>query len=185
LTAALLVLIECLERYKRRAQLQQAYKQRTEASVNVQSLSRNTLLIMILFENSIVKLDYNPATDILVIDYSDLHGYLLPEIKNSVDILTDVAKSYDVKKVLLDSTRTVVSVTPDESREISVYLANALAQTRVQKLARVQSLNAEVETRAKENIEHVQQALTLPFQVRNFSEKAEALEWLQIEPSTI
>lgn len=139
---------------------------------------------MILFENSIIKLNYDPATDIVVIEYPDLHGYLLPEIKHSIDILADVVKSYDVKKVLLDSTRTAVSVTPEESREIAVYLASALAHTRVQKLARVQSLNPVVETRAKGNMQHVQQAMTLPYLLQNFTLKAEALAWLQNESVT-
>ncbi|MHC2992813.1 hypothetical protein OB13_14945 [Pontibacter sp. HJ8] len=139
---------------------------------------------MILFKNSIVKLDYDPATDIVVIEYTDLHGYLLPEIKHTIDILADRVRNYDVKKVLLDSTKTVVSVTPEESREISVYLASALAQTRVQKLARAQSLSPSVEVQAKGNIQHVQQALALPFLLRNFSGRAEALAWLQNDTST-
>ncbi|GHA80022.1 hypothetical protein [Pontibacter akesuensis] len=139
---------------------------------------------MIIFENSIIKLDYDPATDIVVIEYPDLHGYLLPEIKHSIDILTDTVRSYDVKRVLLDSTKTTVSVTPEESREIAVYLASALARTRVQKLARVQSLDLTVETRAKNNMQHVQQELTLPFMLQNFTQKAQALAWLQNESAT-
>src|SRR5690606_6883212 len=91
----------------------------------------------------------------------------------------DTVRSYDIKKVLLDSTRTVVSVTPEESREISVYLASALAKTRVQRLARLQSLDANVETRANGNKHDVQEALSLPFLLRNFSDKAEAIAWLQ------
>lgn len=139
---------------------------------------------MILFENSIMKLEYDPATDIMVVAYPELHGYLLPEIKHSVDILADVVKSYDVKKVLLDSTKTVVDVTPEESREIAVYMASSLAQTRVQKVARVQSLNLTVETRAERNLQHVQQALSLPYVLQNFTHKAEALAWLQNDSST-
>jgi hypothetical protein len=139
---------------------------------------------MILFKNSIVKLDYDPATDIVIIEYTALHGYLLPEIKYTIDTLADIIKSYDVKKVLLDSTKTVKSVTPEESREISVYLASVLAQTRVQKVARVESLSPSMETQAKGNIKHVQQALSLPFLLRNFSAKAEALAWLQNESVT-
>ncbi|WP_299824363.1 hypothetical protein [uncultured Pontibacter sp.] len=136
---------------------------------------------MIIFENSILRLDYDPANDILVIVYPDLHGYLLPELKRSVDILAEKVRNYDVKKVLLDSSRTVVSVTPEESRAVSMYLASALAQTRLQKLARVESLDATVKVRASENLQHIQQTLALPYLLRNFRQKEEALTWLQSE----
>ncbi|GHA81454.1 hypothetical protein [Pontibacter akesuensis] len=139
---------------------------------------------MIIFENSIIKLDYDPATDIVVIEYPSLYGYLLPEIKHSLDILTDTVRSYDIKRVLLDASRTTVSVTPEESRELTVYLAGALARTRVRKLARVQSLDTTVETRATENIAHVQQEFTLPYLLQSFTQKAEALAWLQDESVT-
>ena len=71
---------------------------------------------MLLFKNSIITLDYNPAADILEVAYPDLHGFLLPEIKHSIDIMIDNVKNYDVKRILLDSTRTVISVSDEESK---------------------------------------------------------------------
>lgn len=135
---------------------------------------------MILFENSILKLDYNPATDILEVKYPDLHGFLLPEIKHSIDIMTDIIKNYDVKKLLLDSTNTSISVSEDESREVAVYLAAGIARTRVQKVARIQSSSASVEKTAQGNIRHLKEEKTLPFELHNFSAKQEALNWLQV-----
>jgi hypothetical protein len=134
---------------------------------------------MVLFESSVLKLDYSPATDILEVEYPDLHDFLLPEIKRSIDTLVDVVRNYDVKKLLLDSTRTVVSVNDAESREIASYLAMGLAGTRLWKVARVQSPSAAVETRAQDNIRNIQNAQPLPFQLRNFTGKAEAMAWLR------
>ena len=133
---------------------------------------------MLLFENSIIKIDYNPATDILTVKYPDLHGYLLPEIKHSIDILVNNVRNYNVKYVLLDSTNTVVSVTPQESSEIATYMATGLATTRIQKVARLQSLDITVETRAKENIQKVFKSTPPPFRLKNFSNKADATTWL-------
>jgi hypothetical protein len=134
---------------------------------------------MVLFESSVLTLDYSPATDILEVEYPDLHDFLLPEIKRNIDTLVEVVGSYDVKKLLLDSTRTVVSVNDAESREVASYLAAGLARTRLWKVARVQSPSAAVETRAQENIKHIQHAQPLPFQLQNFTGKAEALAWLR------
>lgn len=133
---------------------------------------------MILFQNSIIKLDYTPATDILDVEYPDLHGFMLPEIKLNIDIMIDNIVNYDVKKVLLDSSHTVVSVSAEESREVATYLAAGLIKTRVQKVARVQSNNTTVETTAQGNIQHIQESLPLPFLLQNFTGKADAIDWL-------
>ncbi|WP_242919460.1 hypothetical protein [Pontibacter liquoris] len=134
---------------------------------------------MILFENSIIKLDYTPATDILAVGYPDLHGFLLPEIKHNIDILIDTVKNYDVKKVLLDASHTVMSVGMEESREVTIYLAQGFSRTRVEKIARLQSLNETIEMRAKATMQHLAEIQLLPFQLQNFSVKADALAWLQ------
>lgn len=134
---------------------------------------------MILLENSILRLDYNPATDILEVEYPDLHNYLLSEIKHNIDIMMEIVRSYDVKRLLLDSTRSVSSVNADESREIATYLAAGITGTRVQKVARVQSPETAVETRAQKNIKHIRETQQLPFQLQNFTSKVDALEWLK------
>ena len=134
---------------------------------------------MILFENSIIKMDYSPATDILEVAYPDLHDFLLPEIKHSINILVDTVKHYDVKRVLLNSSNTTISVGPKESREIAVYLATGLATTRVQKLARLQSLSAAVEQTAQNNISHIKASQLLPYQLQNFTDRTVAMEWLK------
>ncbi len=138
---------------------------------------------MILFENSIIQLHYTPATDVLEVNYPDLHAYLLPEIKHSIGILVDTVKSYDIKKLLLDSTGTIQTVGHEESREITLALAKGMAQTRLQKVARVQALRPSVEALAKENIQHLEQVVTLPFELQHFTDKTTALRWLQQERS--
>lgn len=134
---------------------------------------------MVLFENSILRLDYDPASDILDVEYPDLHDFMLFEIKRTIDTLVDTVKHYDVKRLLLDSTRTVSSVSEEESREIAMYLAAGLATTRVQKVARVQSPSAAVETRAQNNVQHIIKMQPFPFQLQNFTGKADAVAWLR------
>lgn len=133
---------------------------------------------MILFKNSIIQLDYNPAADILDVAYPDLHGFLIPEIKHSIDILVDNVRNYDVKRVLLDSTRTLILVSEAESREVATYLAGGLMKTRVQKVARLQSSSTVVEATAQGNIQHIRQTQALPFLLQNFTVREEAVAWL-------
>lgn len=133
---------------------------------------------MILFENGLIKLDYTPATDVLEVAYPDLHDFLLHEIKHCIDVLIENIINYDVKRVLLNSSLTVVAVSEQQSREITSYLIAGLMKTRLQKLARVQSASADVEALAQNNIKYVQETGMLPFELNNFLSKAEAISWL-------
>lgn len=133
---------------------------------------------MILFKDSVVSLDYDPTTDIVVVEYPDLHDYLLVEIKHSINKMIEIIRNYDIKKLMLDSTRTVSSVNEQESRETATYLAAGIAITRVQRVARLQSPVEAVESRAKGNIKHIQESQLLPFELKNFTDNAMALEWL-------
>ena len=134
---------------------------------------------MILFRNSILILDYNPSTDILEVDYPDFPDYLIPEIQNSLNILFDHVRSYDVKKLLIDSSKTMTDVMDEDSKVVAMYLVNGLVNTRLQKVARVQSLVSSVENRALNNLKLIQQSVTLPFQFQNFTNKSEVLNWLK------
>lgn len=134
---------------------------------------------MVLFDNSLIRLDYDPATDILVVEYPDLHDFLLTEIKRSIDTLVDTVKHYDVKRIMLDSTRTIISVSDEESREIALYLTAGLMRTRISKVARVQSPSATVEATAEGNIRHIKESISLPFDLQNFTNRKEAVEWLK------
>ncbi|MFT2008186.1 hypothetical protein ACMA1I_05875 [Pontibacter sp. 13R65] len=125
-----------------------------------------------------IKLDYNPATDIAVVEYPDLHDYLLPEIKHSIDLLVGNIKNYDIKLLVLDGTRTVSTVDAEQGREIANYLAAGLMKTRLKKLARIQSVIASVETRANDNVKHIQETQEPPFQMQAFTSKEEAIGWL-------
>lgn len=134
---------------------------------------------MILIDNGLLKLDYSPSTDILEVEYPDLHDFMLSEIRHNINILVDMIRHYDVKRVLLDSTRTVISVSDEESKEVAMYLAAGLMKTRLQKVARVQSTSEAVEKTAQGNMRHIKETQSLPFELQNFTSKTEALEWLK------
>ena len=135
---------------------------------------------MIIFQNTLVKLDYDPATDIGVIEYPDLHDYLLPEIKHSIDLLVDTIRSYDVKRLILDGTKTVSTVDVEQGRAIAAYMTAGLMRTRIQKLARIQSLNDMVDKRAQDNEKYVKETQVPPFLIQAFKSKGEAIDWLLV-----
>jgi hypothetical protein len=52
---------------------------------------------MILHQSSIIKLEYDPATDILEVEYPDLEKFMLPEIKHAFNLMVETIRNYDVK----------------------------------------------------------------------------------------
>lgn len=134
---------------------------------------------MILHPNSPITMDYDPATDILCVEYPDLDTLMLPTIKHSMVILVEAIRNYDVRKLLLDASRTHIDVTEEESRALTMQLAADLMKTRLQKLARIQPIDPTRETNAQENIRRIMQNGLLPYQLQTFTSKAQALTWLQ------
>ncbi|WP_299700724.1 hypothetical protein [uncultured Pontibacter sp.] len=134
---------------------------------------------MILLENGVLRLEYDPATDILQVRYPDLNSFLLSEIKHSLRIMADTIRNYDVRKLLLDASNTAIDVSEDENRQLTIELASLLANTRLLKVARVQPFDAKKELRAQENIEAARRAGLLPYEVGTFTNRMEAIHWLK------
>jgi hypothetical protein len=134
---------------------------------------------MILLENGVLRLEYDPATDILQVRYPDLSSFLLSEIRHSLKIMVETIRNYDVRKLLLDASHTAIEVSNEENRELTMELASMLANTRLLKVARVQPFDAKKEMRAQENIEAARRAGLLPYEVSTFSNRMEAIHWLK------
>ncbi|WP_276499691.1 hypothetical protein [Pontibacter litorisediminis] len=133
---------------------------------------------MILHHNSLIKLEYSPATDILQVNYPDLYSYQLSEVRHSLAVMVEAIRNYDVKRLLLDASVTAISIGEAENRELSISLAASLAKTRLQKVARIHPLNPTRESIAQENISNILRAGPLPYQLRTFSNRTQALQWL-------
>lgn len=77
--------------------------------------------------------------------------------------MVDVTTSYDVKKLLFNSSGTIVAVINEESREIAVNFAVGVMKTWGHRVARVQAATAHVENTAQGHIQHSMGTIQLPF----------------------
>jgi predicted transcriptional regulator len=134
---------------------------------------------MILLENSILQLEYSPATDILRVRYPDLQRYHLSEIKHSLQVMVETIRNYDVRRLLLDASTTSVEIDDAQNRQLTLELASMLAKTRLLKVARVRPFVDEDETRAQQNIEAARKAGLFTYEVGTFTSQADAIAWLQ------
>lgn len=134
---------------------------------------------MILLQNSILLLEYDPATDILQVRYPDLQRYHMSEIRHSLHVMVETIRNYDVRRLMLDARTTSVEVDDEENRQMTLELAGMLAKTRLIKIARVQPNNLEYEARAQQNIDAARKAGLLAYEVATFTTPEEALDWLK------
>ena len=133
---------------------------------------------MILYQNSILTVDYNPGADIMEVVYPDVDGIMLSEVKHSLTIMVDNIRHFDVKKLLIDASKTVITISEEEDEALIRQLAAELAKTRLQKVARIQPLDPLREKQAQKNIERAKEEGLLPYRVKSFAEKTEAIDWL-------
>lgn len=129
---------------------------------------------MVLYDNSLVRLNYNPATDILDVDCPDFNPLIMAEVKDAFNIIVDTVKHYDVKKLLIDSSKAQIDISDKSHREVLVKFARDLMGTRLQKFARVGTND----TLRENSVNKAREDAMFSIAFQNFPDKATALAWL-------
>jgi hypothetical protein len=131
---------------------------------------------MILYQSSFIILDYDPATDVLSVDWPDFQDFLIPEVEKEVQVLIDAIKHYDVKKLLIDTTKARVEIGNEQYSTFLTSFGLALKDTRLTRLARIGTSNPE---REKITAQAKEAAYTdSSFAFGSFGTRQEAMDWL-------
>ncbi|WP_181306849.1 hypothetical protein [Rufibacter sp. XAAS-G3-1] len=134
---------------------------------------------MLLYQDTLLQLEYDPATDILEITWPDLEPEVLPEIRQAFQMLVETIRNYDVKKLLVDGRKATINISDEENSLLMLKIAQELDATRLQKVARIESSDLKRETQAAENRIKIQHILGVHFEMVNFSDRTLALAWLK------
>jgi hypothetical protein len=133
---------------------------------------------MIIFSNGLITLDYDPATDILSVALPDIRNFGTSEVERSLDIIVETIVNYDIKKLLLDSSKAIIEVDDEAYRNIIMKFSMDLMRTRLKFLARVGSPLEQQEKRATRVAEEAKRVSAVPVEFQNFTDSAEAMGWL-------
>ncbi|MFD2246360.1 hypothetical protein [Pontibacter ruber] len=133
---------------------------------------------MILYEDGFLKLDYDATTDILYVPCPNIQEHDLLLVHKALSIVVEVMVSYDIKKFLFDSSKSLVDVSAEDYLKILGQLALGLTNSRLQKLARLVSADAMRENRIERFLLDTKVQLPLPYTIQNFSSRAVAVDWL-------
>jgi hypothetical protein len=127
-----------------------------------------------IIPNKFLKLDYNPGSDVLFLEWPNMHDYTLSEVKYIIGEVVDAVKGYDVKHILADTRQSQVTIPMEDYALILQNLAMQLAATRLQKFARLQTTDPE-----REAVSRDAAALVIgSIQYRVFGTVDEAMAWL-------
>lgn len=130
---------------------------------------------MVIYKNGFLRLDYEPATDILSFEMPNVDDIVMPEMKRSLTVIVEHVRNYDVKRVLLDARQTNIWVDEDSyACIISEFYRNLMA-TRVQKVARI----VKPDSIREKIVLNLLTNMTLSVEVQRFTEVSAALEWLK------
>ncbi len=133
---------------------------------------------MILYENGFIKLDYEPAKDILCSACPDIREIDLLQIHHAFTIIVKNIRHYNIRNLLIDYSNTVIDVSDDDFNTVMNHFMHDLMHTRLRKLARVVTNNTATETKLREYSSQIKKELDPEFALNIFKTKADALNWL-------
>jgi hypothetical protein len=130
---------------------------------------------MDILQHTLLQLEYDPATDILYLDWPDTSLFTLEDIKGAFQEMVKAIKDYDIKKLFLDSSHQEMNIIDLAFLEVMQEIAYSLLDTRLTKIARITTSDQYRE----QKMEEAQARAGLHLQVRSFADKQAALEWLK------
>jgi hypothetical protein len=126
--------------------------------------------------SEIVKLNYNPATDVLSVEWPDIHGYNVEEIRAALgDIVLNI-RNFGVRRLLVDSRKAVISISNGEYDRMTTQCIKELVASPIEKVARIESGDAAREAWVAGLVKARGAAIAF----RNFATREEAVKWLEL-----
>jgi hypothetical protein len=138
---------------------------------------------MIIYRG-LIELDYNPATDVVVTTMPNVTEISLSEVEQCFQIIVTYLRNYDIKKMLLDASKSIVEVEDAAYQSVVLKFGKDLMTTRLQKLARVGTVDKVREEKSQYASTTARQQLNLPIAFANFSTFSEAMDWLLLPEKT-
>ena len=139
---------------------------------------QKTNIYLVLDLTDLVYLDYDPTTGVLYARWPDNSPLMVQYFEESFEAVLLAIKTYEVKYLLLDSSRNRNSLSPEHYLHIFTLLFSGLAQTPLQKMARLKSSFEGIESKFRHYNHEIIEGIGIHFQVANFEWREEAIAWL-------
>ena len=134
---------------------------------------------MILYQDSLLELDYDLSTDVLYVNWPNLTEANIPYLNIAINELLDAIKHYDIKKLLIDSSTSLVEIPDELYRPLIFSFISQLKNTRLHRMARVTPENTSREARLQGYTQQMQAEDMFSYETGEFLSKEQALAWLK------
>lgn len=121
---------------------------------------------------------YDVKHDLVCVKWPTIESLYLPEILNSIKVLVENIKNYNIRHLLIDASETRAHSSNEDANKVVSALLSGLEKTHLEKLARVESAVPERESVLKQMIPEV--TMKVNFEIKFFKDLASALNWLQM-----
>jgi len=134
---------------------------------------------MILYQDSLLQLDYDVSSDVLYVHWPNLTEANITYLDIAFNALLDAIKHYDIKKLLIDSSTSSVEIPEEVYRPLVFSFINRLKSTRLYRMARVISENSFREARLQNYDQQMRSENMFSYETGEFISKDQALAWLK------
>lgn len=132
---------------------------------------------MILHSDRYFEHLYDVKLDMVCVKWPTIETLYLPEILNSVNLLVENIKNYNIRNLLVDASNTQAHSSREDADQVVSAFISGLEKSRLEKLARVESAVQERESVLKLMMPEINKNST--FEIRFFKDLGSALKWLE------
>lgn len=133
---------------------------------------------MILYENGFIRLEYDASTDMLYVEGPDVQEYALLRVYEASNIIVGAIGQYNIKRLLIDSSDSVVDVSQEDYRVVMNQFTRELMKTSLQKVVRVATKDTVRESGVESYMQQVKGRIKPALAFQNFTSRAAAIDWL-------
>ncbi|MDQ3292581.1 MAG: hypothetical protein M3Q05_14940 [Bacteroidota bacterium] len=138
---------------------------------------------MILHQDGLIILLYDPTTDILSVRWPDINYTSIPILKYSSIKLIDAINHYQITRLLIDSRDTAGEVEDLEYEQFALHISKDLAATALHKIAWVVSEDEARQARTQAYSKDILAKVVFHQEKQVFCDEEAAIAWLTGQPS--
>jgi hypothetical protein len=132
---------------------------------------------MILHSDRYFEHLYDVKLDMVSVKWPTIESIYLPEILNSVSILVQNVINYNIRNMLVDASETKLLADYNDADKVVNMFVDGLAKSRLEKLARIESVNLDREIMLKLLASELNSKYN--YETRFFNDYSSAFKWLE------
>ena len=119
--------------------------------------------------------------DILLIKWLDYDPFMKHNFESDFFRIIDQVKQKGIENIVLDSSHRRHDPSDKDYIEIFELFFSGLSDTGLKKFARICSPHKEINLRFQKYLNDIKEDLKVPFEVKNFNEQEDAMQWLEMD----